>query len=163
MKFPVWVAAVESWWQGRPPRERDILRGGIAIFVILVSLSTWVWLREERVRLRHGVAAAELQVRDVQNELAEIQRLRTETPPPQLSAHALIAPLANSLRAGKIQLSVAAADGDRLRVQGVAGFDESINWLATIQRDHKVRILSLAATREASQAKLDAILGVASR
>jgi type II secretory pathway component PulM len=129
------------------------------MLAILASFSAWTWLRDERARLRHGVAVAGFQVREVQNELAEVERLRAETMPAQPSVQSLVAPLANSLRAAKITLSISAADGDRLRVKGVAGFDEAINWLGMIQRDYRLRIVTLVATREASQVTLEATLG----
>lgn len=152
---------LKLWWQARPPRERNAARTGFVVLAVLVSASAWFWLREERVRLRGSIAIAEAQIKEMQNDLAELQRLRGETVPPQPSPQALAKPLANSLVARKLDLSVTALDADRLRIQGVAGFDEAINWLGTIQRDHRLRIVTLVATRQASNVKLDAVLGSA--
>jgi type II secretory pathway component PulM len=150
---------LKLWWQGRPLRERNAMTTGLVVLAVVALIWAWVWLREERVRLRGNLAIAEAQLKEMQNDLAELQRLRAETVPSQLSLQALVQPLANSLLARKLALSVTALDADRLRVQGTAGFDETISWLGTIQRDHRLRIVTLAATRQASNVKLDAVLG----
>lgn len=153
------LAGVERLWRSRPRRERKVLGIGGAILVIGVTLSAWGWLRDERVRLANAVAIAEIQLKEVQDDLSEVQQLRGETKPAQVPVKNMVAPLSNSLRAAKIGLSVSLADGDRLRVQGVAGFDETINWLGTIQRDYKLAVVTLLATREPTKIQFDILLG----
>lgn len=155
------MMSLKLWWQGRPPRERNVMKIGFVVLIVLASLWAWTWLREERVRLRGSIATAEAQLKEMQNDLAELQRLRGEAIPAQLSPQALVQPLVNSLLARKLDLSVTALDADRLRVQGTAGFDEAINWLGTIQRDQRLRIVTLATTRQGANVKLDAVLGSA--
>lgn len=133
---------------------------GAAILAIGLALSVWVWLRDERVRLGNAVAIAEIQVKEVQDDLSEVQQLRGETKPPQVAAKSLVAPLSNSLRAAKIGLAVSLADGDRLRIQGSAGFDETISWLGSVQRDYKLAVVTLAATRETTKIQFDILLSV---
>lgn len=153
------VAGIVRWWRSRPRRERKVLGTGVAVFVIGTTLSTWDWLRDERVRLANAVAISEIQVKEVQDDLSEIQQLRGETKPAQVAAKSLVAPLSNSLRAAKIDLSVSLVDGDHLRVQGSAGFDETINWLGSVQRDYKLAVVTLLATREPTKIQFDILLG----
>jgi type II secretory pathway component PulM len=157
------VVLFRLWWQARPSREQNSLKLGLVVLALILSVWIWTWLRAERVDLQSRVADAEAQVKGVQDDLAEMQRLRSEAIPPQLSSQALVPAITNSLIARKLDLSVAAVDADRLRVQGTAGFDETIQWLGSIQRDYRLRVLSMLATRQGANVKIDVVLGVAGK
>jgi type II secretory pathway component PulM len=157
------VVLLRLWWQARPSREQNTVKLGLVVLAVVLSGWIWAWLRAERIDLQSRVADAEAQVKEVQDDLAEMQRLRGEAIPPQLSSQALVPAISNSLSARKLELSVAAMDADRLRVQGMAGFDESIQWLGSIQRDYRLRVLTLLATRQGANVKIDVVLGVAGK
>lgn len=149
------------WWQARPTRERRLLAAGAGILAVALTISAWAWLREEQARLTGAVARAELQLRQAQDDLAEVQQLQGETRPPQPSAKNLVAPLSNSLRAARIGLSVSPADGERLKIEGSAGFDETIGWLGSVQRDYRLVIVSLVAARDGGMTRFEIVLGAA--
>lgn len=153
------VVLFRIWWQARPSRERNAAKLGLIVLAVLLSGWAWTWLKDERVLLRARVAEAEAQVKEVQDDLAETQRLRGEVVPPQLSSRELVSAITNSLLTRKLELSVAAVDADRLRVQGVVGFDEVVQWLGSIQRDYRLRIVTLAASKQGSNVKIDVVLG----
>jgi type II secretory pathway component PulM len=154
-----WFSGVERWWQSRQRLERHVVGIGATILVLGVTLSIWAWLRNERGRLENSLAIAELQLKEVQDDLAEIQQLRGDARPPQVATKNLVAPLSNSLRAAGIVLSVSLADSDRLRLNGSAGFDETINWLGTIQKDYRLTIVTMLVKRETSKSQFEIILG----
>jgi type II secretory pathway component PulM len=157
------VALFKLWWQARPSREQKAIKLGLVFLVLLLSAWVWTWLRGERVHLQARVADAEAQVKEVQDDLADIQRLRGEAIPPQLSSQALVPAITNSLVARKLDLSVAVVDADRLRVQGMAGFDDVVQWLGSVQRDYRLRVITLVAIRQAANVKVDVVLGVAGK
>jgi type II secretory pathway component PulM len=157
------IALFKLWWQVRPSREQNAAKLGLIVLAILLSAWVWTSLRAERVHLRGRVADAEAQVKEVQDDLAEMQRLRGEVIPPQLSSQALVPAITNSLVARKLDLSVAVVDADRLRVQGMAGFDDVVQWFGSIQRDYRLRVITLIATRQGTSVKVDVVLGVAGK
>ena len=157
------VALFKLWWQARPSREQNAAKLGLVVLAVLLSVWVWTALRAERVHLRGRVADAEAQVKEIQDDLAEMQRLRGEVIPPQLSSQALVLAITNSLAARKLNLSVAVVDADRLRVQGMAGFDELVQWLGSVQRDYRLRVITLVATGQAANVKVDVVLGVAGK
>lgn len=157
------VALFKLWWQARSSREQNAAKLGLVVLTVLLSAWVSTSLRAERVHLRGRVADAEAQVKVVQDDLAEMQRLRGEVIPPQLSSQALVPAITNSLVARKLDLSVAVVDADRLRVQGMAGFDDVVQWLGSVQRDYRLRVITLIATRQGTSVKVDVVLGVAGK
>ncbi len=150
--------AARRWWLAYPPRVRGAL--SIAMFALgLVALgAAWDWLRTERVRLRVATSGAEARFKQMQDDIAEVQRLRAQPAPAPLQGKALADAVSTSAQGRKLDLAVTMLDADRVRVQGTASFDDAILWLGAMQRDYRLRPVTLEAIRQASGIRLDTVL-----
>ena len=97
----------------------------------------------------------------MQDDVAEVQRLRARAVPPAVEGQTLINTVTASLQGRKLNLNVTALGPDRLRIQGNAGFDEAVAWLGSIQRDYRLYVITLSATRQDGNAQLEAVLATA--
>jgi type II secretory pathway component PulM len=125
-----------------------------AISVVAVSL----WLRVERVRLSQRESEAEVKLKVIQADLAEIERLKAGTLPPKLNGPALQDTVVASLASHRLSLSVAVLDADRLRVHGAADFDTVIRWLGDVQQSHRLGAASFSASRQKGMSTIDITL-----
>ena len=132
-------------WHARSARERSAVTAGVVVLSLML-LVTLVWLPLERVRLR---LAAELpglraSVVALQRDADEAKRLRAL--PPTIPANP--APLAPLIAANAwarelpgVQLSV--PDEKHVRLAGEdVGFTALLDWLATAQAAHGLRVES---------------------
>jgi type II secretory pathway component PulM len=152
------LTPVQRWWRTRRAREQDFLRIALVALCLLTLGVTWYWLNAERMRVRDALSLVEAQFKRMQDDVAEAQRLRGQTFAPPMQGKALADALSASLKGRNLDLTVTLLDADRLRVQGSAGFDEAVAWLAASQRDYRVRVVSFAATRQGSAIRIDAVL-----
>ncbi len=155
------VPALRSWWRGLTPRTRAIALTTLCIAGVALLAALWQWQRVERVRLASRTAAVEATAKRMQDDVAEVQRLRARAVPPPLAAQALADSVTASLKARNLQLAVTPLGADRLRVQGSAGFDETVTWLGAAQRDYRLSVVSMSATRQSGNPQIEAVLATA--
>jgi hypothetical protein len=68
--------------------------------------------------------------------------------------------IAASLGSARAAFSVDLVDADHVRVRGSGDFDVLVRWLGDLQRNHRLDVVALAATRSGPVVTLDATLAV---
>ena len=135
-------ATLRTLWQARAPRERLV----IAVLAVLVGVALYVWLVQSayqaHTRLRASVPALRAQAARLDQQAAELERLRT-APPPSASttdlrtlvqAQAGAAGLSGAL--GQIN---AVDDNQVVVVFGAVAFADWLNWVASL-KSQQVRL-----------------------
>ena len=155
------IAPLQGRWRALPPARRTLLAAALLVIALLALVEAWDWQKGERLRLRGLLSLGDARVARMQEDIGEVERLRTQQPAAGPQGQALTNTLNASLRGRKLNLTVTMLGADRLRVQGVAGFDEAIAWLGTVQRDYRVHLVSLNAARQGGggASQFDAVLG----
>lgn len=152
--------ALRAAWLARPQQQRHAAAALAAGLGLIVLALLWSSLEGEQARLRKAVPLAQARLQRMQDDAAEVVRLRGQAvaATPQ---SALADAVAASIRSRHLELSVSSDGADRVQVHGNAGFDETVAWLAAVQQDYKLRVVSLAATRAGAAARIDAVLAAA--
>lgn len=152
---------MRAGWQRLDSRSRRRYAVIGALLAAIGAVSASVWLRSEHVRLslREGEAAAQLKA--MQDEIAEIDRLKGRAHAPALTGPALLEAIAASLQSRGLPLTVSAVDAERLRVSGTADFDRVMRWLAAVQHDQRLALTLLSASGQQGVVKLELTLGAA--
>jgi len=132
------LARFNVWMTARTPQERKLLLLGAAVVAValIFSLAEWTW--KEQARLQRRLPEARQQLARMQEEAAELQRLKRS---PTVDATPLVT-LAQSAEAAarsrgldvKMQTSP-----DALEINGGGSFQMVADWLATLQSDHNLR------------------------
>jgi type II secretory pathway component PulM len=151
------VEAIRRAWLARSPRDRAVA----AVLLVCLGLAAvgliWSAIQTERSRRQTAVPLAHARLQRMQDDAAEIVRLRG-----QAGAAALPSPtveaITASIRSRHLDLTVATEGAERIQVHGNANFDEALAWLASVQLDYKLHVVSLSATRAGSGVRLDAVL-----
>lgn len=141
----------------RTPRERRlIVLAALAISLASVSaLAEWTWREHQRLTQQLPEAHARLaKMQDDASELARLNRLPTPAPVP-LATLARAADAAASSRG--LTFAVESA-GNTLQVSGTGPFQAVIDWLATVQRDQKLRPQQVVIEVIDSGVRLEAVL-----
>jgi general secretion pathway protein M len=156
MAHPLTLA--RQYWHERNARERRLL--GIAALVVGLGLlwSIYGWQAAERKRLDHLLPTAQAQVRTMQDNAAELGRLRSQARKPALDSARIAESLQGSAAAQSLPLIIR-GDGDRVLVSGSAlPFDAWAAWLAAAQNMHGLKVQMLEANREANGLHIEARL-----
>jgi general secretion pathway protein M len=137
--------SVASLWHSRSPRERSLVAAGLAVLGIMLIFAL-VWLPLERARLRLAAELPELRasLAALERNGDEVKRLRAL--PATIPANP--APLAPLIAANAwarelpgVQLTV--PDEKHVRLTGEdIGFGALLDWLATAQAAHGLRVES---------------------
>ena len=132
-------------WHSRPPRERSLVAAGFVVLAAMLVVAL-AWLPLERARARLATELPELRASIValERDAEEVKRLRTV--PATIPANP--APLAPLIAANAwarelpgVQLSV--PDEKHVRLAGEdIGFSALLDWLATAQAAHGLRVES---------------------
>lgn len=125
--------------------------GFVAMLLVLPGI-------EDRYAQRELAAQDALQA--IQGDLAELERLKERPLPPKLSDAVLKETVAASLAGARSAFSVDLVDSDRVRVRGSGDFDALVRWLGDLQRNHRLDVVTLAATRSGAAVTLDVTLAV---
>lgn len=123
-----------TWWQSRSPREQRLLLGGVFLLVAALWLNLLWTAHVQRPRLRLQVEQLERQ-----QALATALARRIAAPPAEGKAVAAAPSAAPPALAG---LSVQPV-GNRYRIAGNVAFDAWLAWLATVQRDAHLTLVSV--------------------
>ena len=156
--------SLANLWYARPLRERSALTAGLVIlgFMLLVAL-VWVPLERTRTRLNAELPALRASVVALQRDADEVKRLRAM--PATIPANP--APLAPLIAANAwarqlpgVQLSV--PDEKHVRISGAdIGFSALLEWLATAQAAHGLRVESARIEALAAPGRVRAELTLA--
>jgi general secretion pathway protein M len=141
-------------WRARPERERSLLAaGGVVIAVMLYVALVWIPLERTRVRLAAYLPALRASISALERDAAEVKRLRVE-PSSVPQNRAPLAPLmaANTWARELPGVQLTVPDEKHVRLSGSdIAFTALLDWLATAQAAHGLRVESarieaLAAT-----------------
>ncbi|NMG54996.1 type II secretion system protein GspM [Aromatoleum aromaticum] len=138
----------------RPPRERQLL----AVAAIVVSASALFHVADQvwdaRAELTRRLPEARSQLARMQEDAADLQRLR-RTPLPAAAAMPTVIEAARAAAASRtLPLSIALS-GETLQVRGVADFDGLIEWLADLHRELGLRPQRAVVTAQRDTVSVD--------
>lgn len=155
------MTRLEALWRGlRSPRYRYVF-GALVASLVMLLVGTAMWLPGERQKLQEKQLRVDRAVQDLQNDLAEIDRLKARPRPQELTGSALQETLVASLGNQFPSLTVSQVDADHARIQGQAAFDGFIRWLGGAQQSHRLGVTSLAVSRSGEGATVDVTLSAA--
>ena len=155
-------------WAERQPRERRFLLG-LALFVALAVIAQGLWSAHgERGRLRKKIPELRQQADAMQRQAGEMRQLQAQAKAPAatvlegapLLAAALSAAKASGLSAAAAQLRL---EGPRqIRLRAALPFDRWLEWLATLQRDVRLRLIhcQVDSGKGAGMVQIDALLAL---
>lgn len=138
------------------PRFRNlpIVLAGLSIVAMIILL---FWLPGVQSRQHAGEKAATTRLRELQMDLAAIEKLNSAAAP-RLAGKALLETVAASLASHVPSLSAVLVDADHVRVQGSASFDTTIHWLGAIQKSHRLGLTAMMVRRQESGITIDLTL-----
>jgi type II secretory pathway component PulM len=145
--LPVFARRMLQSWGLLSPRERSLL--GLAALVVGALLIYFLtdWMLVQRSRLQRELPHAEARMRQMQDAVEELARLRAQPLPGRLSGTALTQALQALAEARGLSLSMQHI-GDRVEIAGVAGFDSFVEWLAAVQAKFGLRCILLEIKTE---------------
>ena len=152
------LTLARQYWSERNARERRLI--SIAVVVVGLGLlwTIYDWQAAERKRLDRLLPSVQAQVKTMQDDAAELGRLRSQARKPQLDSAHIVESLQGSAAAQNLPLNIR-GDGDRILVSGTAlPFDAWATWLAAAQNMHGLTVQMLEATHEANGLHIEARL-----
>ena len=144
-------------WQVLPaPTRQRLLVGTVLAMAFALPMLSSV-LADSRERQAHAIAEADARLEGVLAAVAEIQRLRRDVP----ASATLVTDetVRAACRGAGLAVEVRREGADRLRLAGTVDFDRALLVLATLHRDYRLRVLTLAANGDGGAVKLDVLLG----
>lgn len=137
---------VSEWWASRQPRERRFLTV-LAIVIGCAVLAQGLWTaRAERARLNRQLPQLRQQAEVLQRQAGEVRQLLAQPVRPAvqegqpLLAAALLAARNAGLVVPATQMQL---EGPRqIRLRANVSFDRWLEWVAAMQRDAALRLLS---------------------
>lgn len=145
-------------WQRLDARHQLFLSATLVAGAMAVLIAGALWARREHELLNQHEIQMAGDVRALQDDLREFQRLKVRAAPPRLSGQPLLESITASLGSQQLALAATALDAGRVRVKGAANFDAVVLWLAGIQQSHRLTAASLAATRDGAEVIVDIVL-----
>ncbi|MFT4171408.1 MAG: type II secretion system protein GspM [Rhodocyclaceae bacterium] len=140
------TAALRQYWAERNPREQRLLVAMVAVIAVAALWALFDWQAAEYKRLGKLVPRVQAQVKAMQDDAAELARLRVAPKRPAADAKQLADTLQNSAAALHLALTVR-NDGDRIIVSGTSvPFDAFVAWLAAAQTQNALKVASLDAS-----------------
>jgi hypothetical protein len=151
------VNRLRSQWQAMPAAARLRLQILVWLGLVILLAMLSVSLGEQRGRQERALAEADVRFEGVQTAVAEIGRLRREVPAasPLVTEETVRA----ACRGAGLALEVRREGADRLRLSGSVDFDAALQVLAVLQRDYRLRVMTLAVVADGRAVRLDALLG----
>ncbi len=129
-------------WESRAPRERAI----IAALAVMLGAVLYVWLVQSagqaRMQLRTGVTTLRAQAARLEQQAAELDRLRATpaTPASQTDLRTLVQAQAGAAGLSRALVKIDASDADQVVVVfGAVAFADWLNWVASL-KSQQVRL-----------------------
>lgn len=145
------IAALKAWFEGRAPREKNLLIvGGALLLAAFVYDVLWEPAFEGRAHIAASMPALEGQLLDLQAQGEVVRRLRANVAIRTLSGAALRDALAGSLADAGIAGAQLTMVGKGVQVDAKnVPFDAWMTWLDQIRRTNHMRVVNTLATGEA--------------
>ncbi|HRD65869.1 MAG TPA: type II secretion system protein M [Candidatus Competibacter sp.] len=144
---------MKAWWETLSARERGLVASG-AVLTLALLLYALVWepFQSSGRRLRQSVAEQRAELVWMRQAAQEIKRLGgAGTAKPTAEDRSLLTLVDQTARAaglGTALKRVAPQGEDKLSVQlDSVEFDKLLPWLGTLERDHRIAIVSLSVDR----------------
>lgn len=160
------VARLLAFWAARQQRERAFLVV-LAIIVGAALLAQLLWASyQARTRLKRQVPQLRQQVETLQRKAADLQQLSTLAPSPVPNdSNALIAVAVTSANAAaipEVAKELRPEGRGRLRLRANLPFDRWLEWVAAMQRDGRIRLVScrIEAGDVPGSARIDALFSL---
>ena len=156
----------EVFWASRQPREKTFLVALVA-FVAVALLAQMLWSSHQaRARLKKQIPQLQQQVETLQRKATDLQQIKSQ-PPAAAPAEgsALLATMVAAAKAAALpeagsQLQL---EGPRrVRLRATLPFDRWLQWVAALQRDGQIRLVScrVEATTTPGSANIDALFAL---
>jgi type II secretory pathway component PulM len=140
------TAALRQYWAERNPREQRMAIVMVAVIGVAALWALFDWQAAEYKRLEKVVPRVQAQVKAMQDDAAELARLRVAPKRPAVDTKQLADTLQSSASAQHLALTVR-NDGDRVVVSGTSvPFDTFVAWLATAQTQNALKVAALDAS-----------------
>ena len=159
---------LRAYWQGRSPRDRQIIMA-ISAIVLIAVLYAYLWLpmNEARDQLRKDLPKLRSAARQMEMQAKEVAQLRG-TPIPAASGAAQDVIGKSAERAGlKGELTqVTSLSPERTQVTlNAVAFDRWVEWTRTLASESALRVESaqVTATGEPGMVKVQAVLALPAR
>jgi len=159
-------ARLRAFWAARLPRERAFLIV-LAIIVGAALLAQGLWASHQaRARLKKQIPQLHRQVETLQRRASDLQQLRAQQPDPApISAAGLLAAAVASANAAALPEAAKQLQQEgpgRLRLRATLPFDRWLEWVAALQREGRVRLVSCRVETSDSpgSAKIDALFSL---
>lgn len=153
--------SLAALWQSRPERERSALAAGtVVLAIMLVVALVWLPLERARTRLNAELPGLRASVEQLQQDAAEVKRLKAMAP----TIPANPAPLASSSAWARELPGAQLTFPDEKHMKLVApdmGFTALLDWLVTAQAAHGLRVESARIEALAAQGRVRAELVLA--
>jgi type II secretory pathway component PulM len=155
---------MRGFWAARGPREKALL-AVLAAIVAAAALVQLLWASSQaRVRLNRQIPQLRQQLETLQRKAADLQQLRAQPVVPAdrggLLAAAAASARASGLPEAATQLQQEGAD--RLRLRATLPFDRWLAWVATLQSEARLRLVScqIEAADAPGSAKINALFSL---
>lgn len=132
------IARLSGLLAQRTPREQRFVATAALVVAAAAALSLGDWLVHERERLATRLPHAHAEFARMQQDAADLRRLREAPPPAALPAAALLESARAAAASRGLGLSISAA-GDTLQVRGEAEFGALVDWLAALHAELRLR------------------------
>lgn len=132
------LARSAAWWSARPAREQRALMLAGAVVLLALAVVSIEGLVRERARLDQALPTLQAQLARMDDDAAELMRLRTRTPPASVAPEALAAAVASAASARGLDLAATVGEGGVV-VTGRADVAALADWLAAVQSELRLR------------------------
>lgn len=136
-------AALRSRLARLSARERRLLTLAVAVVCAGALLSVAEWAVTQRTQLAHKLPAARAQLMQMQEEAAELTRLRQSSPPPAATLATRAEGARAAARRRDLALAVETADHG-LQFSGEAPVEALLDWLASMHEEQRLRVAKLS-------------------
>jgi len=153
-------------WDTRAPRERALL-AGLTVFVIVAALAQLLWASHQaRARLDRQIPQLRHQLETLERKASDLQQIRAQSPvTAPVDREGLLASAVASARIAalpEVATMLKLEAPGRLRLRGTLPFDRWIAWIATLQQEGHLRLVScsIEAAEAPGSAKIDALFSL---
>ena len=157
---------LSAFWAARQPREKTFLIV-LASIVGAALLAQGLWASHQaRARLKKQIPQLHQQVETLQRKAADLQQLRAQQPEPApVAVSGLLAAAVASANAAALPDAAKQLQQEgpgRLRLRATLPFDRWLEWVAALQREGRVRLITcrIEASDAPGSAKIDALFSL---
>ncbi|MEC5396388.1 type II secretion system protein GspM [Uliginosibacterium sp. H1] len=152
------LARIGTWWQQRALRERQLIAAAAVLLIIGLLWTLHSWTQREARRLDRALPISQAALRAMQDDAAELDRLRAQPEKVRSDAARWVPVLQDAARRHGLSLELRGEIGSVSASGQNQSFDAFALWLGDAQRELGLRVFSLETTREAGGVRIDARL-----